>query len=71
MFWTFKLFSLSDFKYNVGYQGYNSDFYIIELFGYCKGGTSWMRKEDWSTLYMGKSWKRGVILFEGNCIIVP
>ena len=24
-------------------------------FGYCKGGTSWMRNYDWSTLGIGKA----------------
>ena len=38
-------------------------------FGYCKGGTLWMRNWDWSTLDLGKSWKRGVVLFKGNCNI--
>ena len=28
---------------------------IVGLFGYCKGGTSWMRNKDWSILDIGKS----------------
>ena len=29
---------------------------ITWLFAHCKGGTSWMRNLDWSTLDIGKSW---------------
>ena len=43
---------------------------IIWLFGYCKGGTSWMRNLDWPTLDIGKNWKWGVVLFKSNCIIL-
>ena len=46
-------------------------YYVIELFRYCKGGTSWTGKEDLFTLDMGKGWKWDVILFEGNCISEP
>ena len=47
-----------------------SHFGIIGLFGYRKGGTSWMRNMDWSTLDIGNRWKRGVVLFKSNCIIL-
>ena len=39
-------------------------------FWYCKGGTSWMCKQDWSTLDIGKSWKWGVVSLKSNCIIL-
>ena len=29
-----------------------------------------MRNKDWSTLDIGKNWKRGVVLFKSNCIIL-
>ena len=29
-----------------------------------------MCDKDWSTLDIGKSWKRGVVLFKSNCIIL-
>ena len=41
------------------------------LFSYCKGGTSWMRNKDWSTLHIGKSWKLGVVLLISNYHIAP
>ena len=50
--------------------GYYSEFGIIWLFSYCKGGISWMRNKDWSTLDIGKSWKWGVVLINSNCIIL-
>ena len=40
-------------------------------FCYCKGGTSWMRNKDWSTLHIGKSWKLGVVLLKSNYHIAP
>ena len=43
---------------------------IIRLFAYCKGGTSWMRNQDWSALDIGKSLKWGVVLFKSNFIIL-
>ena len=42
---------------------------ILRLLGQCKGGTSWMRNSDWSTLVIGSNWKWGGVLFESNCII--
>ena len=39
-----------------------------QLFGYCKGGTSWLRYS--STLDIGKIWKWGVITtFESVCLL--
>ena len=39
-----------------------------QLFGYCKGGTSWLRYS--STLDIGKIWKWGVITtFESACLL--
>ena len=43
---------------------------ITWLFAFCKGGTSWMRNKDWSTLDIGESWKWGVVLFKSNFIIL-
>ena len=47
-----------------------SHVYYYLTFAFCKGGASWMRNEDWSTLGIGKSWKGGVVLFKSNCIIL-
>ena len=43
---------------------------ILWLFAYCKGGASWLRNKDWSTLDIGKSSKWGVVLFKSNRIIL-
>ena len=53
-FWVLRI-SIGLLKYEIQ-QTFKNNICIVELFGfgYCKGGTSFMRKYDWSTLDMGK-----------------